>query len=79
MGAHLIDQVFWALGLTYPTSISASSTPWGGGAQNPASYPLATLVQYEFAARAAANGRAAQPPVKVLWYDGAATTPAVPA
>ena len=67
MGAHLIDQVFWALGLTYPTSISASSTPWGGGATNPASYPLATLVQYEFAERPAMNGRGpAQPPVKAL-------------
>ena len=70
MGAHLIDQVFWALGLTYPTSISASSTPWGGGAQNPASYPLATLVQYEFAARPASGRTPAQPPVKVYWYDG---------
>ncbi len=29
MGAHLIDQPFWALGLTYPTSIEATSTPWG--------------------------------------------------
>jgi len=78
MGAHLIDQVFWALGLTYPTSISGSSTPWGGSAVNPASYPLATLVQYEFAARAAANGRPAQPPVKVLWYDGGLMPPRPP-
>jgi predicted dehydrogenase len=78
MGAHLIDQVFWALGLTYPTSISASSTPWGGGAQNPASYPLATLVQYEFAERPAAGGRAAQPPVKVYWYDGGLMPPRPP-
>ena len=29
MGAHLIDHPFWALGLTYPTSIEATSTPWG--------------------------------------------------
>ena len=70
MGAHLIDQVFWALNLTYPTSISASSTPWGGGAQNPATYPLATMVQYEFPERKAAGRAPAQPPVKVYWYDG---------
>ena len=30
MGAHIVDQPFWALGLDYPTSIIASSTPWGG-------------------------------------------------
>ena len=28
-GRALIDQPFWALGLTYPTSIEATSTPWG--------------------------------------------------
>ena len=63
MGAHLIDQPFWALGLTTPTSISASSTPWGGPASNPASYPLATTIQYEFA-------RDGKPPLRLYWYDG---------
>ena len=29
MGAHLIDHPYWALGLTYPTSIEATSTQWG--------------------------------------------------
>ncbi len=29
MGAHLIDHPFWALGLTYPTSIEATSSPFG--------------------------------------------------
>jgi predicted dehydrogenase len=78
MGAHLIDQVFWALELTHPTSISSSSTPWGGGATNPASYPLATLVQYEFAGRPAAGRTAAQPPVKLYWYDGGLMPPRPP-
>jgi predicted dehydrogenase len=65
MGAHLIDQPFWALGLDYPTAISASSTPWGGGSPNArATYPLAMTVTYEFAARGN------QPPVKLHWYDG---------
>ncbi|MES2359029.1 MAG: Gfo/Idh/MocA family oxidoreductase [Gemmatimonadota bacterium] len=78
MGAHLIDQPYWALGLTYPTSIEATSTPWGVTEQSePArltassrprmrqvSYPLATNVHYQFAARGA------QPPVKLSWYDG---------
>jgi predicted dehydrogenase len=78
MGAHLIDQPYWALGLTYPTSIEATSTPWGtmqlpeparltasGRPRSiPVSYPMATTVHYEFAARGT------QPPVKLSWYDG---------
>ena len=29
MGAHLIDHPYWALGLTHPTSIEATSTAFG--------------------------------------------------
>ena len=72
MGAHLIDQPYWALGLTLPTSISASSTPWGGPAANPGSYPLASTVEYEFPARGA------QPAVKLFWYDGGLMPPRPP-
>jgi predicted dehydrogenase len=81
MGAHLIDHPFWALGLTYPTSIEATSTPWGTmtipgdptapagspasrSKQRPVSYPMATNVHYQFAARGS------QPPVKLFWSDG---------
>ena len=64
MGAHLIDQPFWALGLQYPTSVISSSTPWGGSAANPGTYPLAMMTRYEFGARGAA------PPVTLRWYDG---------
>jgi hypothetical protein len=65
MGAHLIDHPYWALGLKYPTSIEATSTPFGMDSTNqPASYPLATQVVYHFPARGA------QPPVKMLWCDG---------
>jgi predicted dehydrogenase len=64
MGAHLIDQPYWALGLTHPTSVVASSTPWGGTPANPGAYPLAMTARYEFPARGG------QPPVTVLWYDG---------
>jgi predicted dehydrogenase len=78
MGAHLIDHPFWALGLTYPSSIEATSTQWGTTpAANtdpntppnkvqriPVSYPISTSVHYQFAARGA------QPPVKLSWYDG---------
>ncbi|MDF2776259.1 MAG: oxidoreductase domain protein, partial [Geminicoccaceae bacterium] len=78
MGAHLIDQPFWALGLTHPTSVSATSTPWGGGERTPATYPLATMVQYEFAARPATGGTPARPPVKMYWYDGGLMPPRPP-
>jgi predicted dehydrogenase len=69
MGAHLIDQPYWALSLGLPTSVVASSTPWGGPANNPATYPLAVTAQYEFAARGA------QPPVKMFWYDSGLLPP----
>jgi predicted dehydrogenase len=74
MGAHLVDQPYWALGLTYPTTISGSSSPWGGGGRNvpPASYPLATTAQWEFAARGS------QPPVKLFWYDSGILPPRPP-
>ena len=72
MGAHLIDQPFWALELGLPVAVTASSTPWGGPASNPASYPLATTVHYEFAARGA------KPPVRLYWYDGGLMPPRLP-
>ena len=64
MGAHLIDQAYWSLDLGLPTSIIANSTPWGGPASNPASYPVAMSAKYEFAARGNL------PPVTMHWYDG---------
>ena len=57
MGAHLIDHPYWALGLKYPSSIEATSTPWGMDSKNqPASYPLAMNAVYHFPARLAAAG-----------------------
>jgi predicted dehydrogenase len=65
MGAHLIDHPYWALGLTYPTTVEATSTPFGPDHdREPASYPQATTVHYQFPARGA------QPPVRMTWYDG---------
>ena len=72
MGAHLVDQPYYALGLTQPFAISASSTPWGGPANDPASYPVATTVEYEFAARGS------NPAVKIFWYDGNLLPPRPP-
>jgi predicted dehydrogenase len=65
MGAHLIDHPYSALGLKYPTSIEATSTPWGTDSKNqPASYPLAMQAVYHFPARGS------EPPVKMTWCDG---------
>ncbi|NUR34142.1 MAG: Gfo/Idh/MocA family oxidoreductase [Gemmatimonadaceae bacterium] len=69
MGAHLVDQPFWALGLGAPTSVFASSTPWAGDPKNPGSYPVAMSAHYEFAARGS------QPPVQLHWYDGGILPP----
>ncbi len=65
MAAHLVDHPYWALGLKYPTTIEATSTPWGtDNKNNPVSYPLASQVVYQFPARGN------QPPVKMTWCDG---------
>ncbi|WP_434479530.1 Gfo/Idh/MocA family protein [Gemmatimonas sp.] len=69
MGAHLIDQAYTALELTYPTSITASSSPWGGGEKNPATYPLAMMAQFEYPAVGKRG------PVKLHWYDGGLLPP----
>lgn len=59
MACHVLDPVFWALKLKYPTSVEASCTPG-----NNETFPLASIVHYEFPAREG------MPPVKVHWYDG---------
>jgi predicted dehydrogenase len=65
MGAHLIDQPLWALDLGLPTSISATSTPFGMDVgRTPASWPQAMTVHYQFPARGT------RPPVRLTWYDG---------
>lgn len=64
MGAHLIDQPFFALKLGHPLTVQASSS-------RPAreSYPVAEMVTYQFPAREG------MPPVKMVWYDGGLTPP----
>ncbi len=65
MAAHLIDHPYWALGLTYPTSVEATFTPFGVDMKNvKVSYPMGSHVAYQFPARGN------QPPVKLTWMDG---------
>jgi predicted dehydrogenase len=59
MGAHLMDQPFWALKLGHPKTVQAVSTKFTKD-----SYPVAEVVTYEFPARGE------MPPVKLSWYDG---------
>ncbi len=64
MGAHFIDQPFWALELGQPLTVQASSTKLNGE-----TFPHASMVTYQFPER---NGK---PPVKLTWYDGGLMPP----
>ncbi len=64
MGAHIMDQAFWTLKLGHPDSIQASSTKFTED-----SYPLASIVTYEFPAR----GK--MPPITMKWFDGGLMPP----
>jgi predicted dehydrogenase len=85
IGCHSFDPVFRALKLGHPLSVQASSTR-----VNKETYPLASMVTYQFPARAAAvqannvhlrgqSGPAAggleMPPLKLVWYDGGLRPP----
>jgi len=58
-GAHTLDPVVWALKLTAPTSIEATSC-----GNTPEVHPLSAVVTFRFPARGAL------PPVKLTWYEG---------
>ena len=59
MACHHMDLPFWALGLRYPTTISAE-----GPEVHPYATPPWIMVHYTFSAR----GK--MPPVRLTWYDG---------
>jgi len=64
MGSHNLAPIFQALKLKYPTSVEATATE-----MYPETYPLASIVHYDFPARGD------MPPVKVTWYDGGLMPP----
>lgn len=64
MACHIMDPVYWALGLKYPTKVNGSST-----LSNLYSPPHAEMVKYSFPARAK-MGKVNMPEVDVYWYDG---------
>jgi len=64
MACHVLDPVYSALKLGYPTHLSGSST-----LMNMESAPQAETVQFRFPARASLP-KVAMPEVRVTWYDG---------
>jgi predicted dehydrogenase len=64
MGAHIMDQPFWALKLRSPISVQASSTVYTKDYA-----PRAEVVTYEFAAR---EGMV---PLTLTWWDGGLMPP----
>ena len=76
MGCHTIDQPVWALELGPPAVVEASTTIDGSISRdmkrNIETYPIASIVTFEFPARGA------KPPVKLTWYDGGLMPPTPP-
>jgi predicted dehydrogenase len=64
IGCHALDPVFRALKLGHPESVEASSTR-----VNDETYPLASIVTYQFPARGE------MPALKLVWYDGGMRPP----
>ncbi len=64
MGAHILDQPFWALDLDFPDTIQASSSEF-----NDQTYPVSSIVTWTFPKK----GKRA--PVKIIWYDGGLLPP----
>ena len=67
MGCHIMDGAYWALGLTAPVVIEATSAH-----QTELSPPTASVVSYQFPAQGV------KPAVKWNWYDGGMTPPRLP-
>ena len=73
MGAHIIDHPVWALGLGPPAVVEACTTIDGtileGGRRNFETYPIASIITFEFPARGSRG------PVTLTWYDGGLKPP----
>lgn len=64
MGSYSYDTIFRVLKLDAPVSVEASSSD-----RYDETYPLASIIHYDFAARGD------MPPVKFTWYDGGLKPP----
>jgi predicted dehydrogenase len=74
MGCHIIDHPVWALKLGAPTHVESRTTLDGSfspdNQPNSETYPIATLIYYDFPARGEL------PPVRMTWYEGGLMPPA---
>jgi predicted dehydrogenase len=74
MGCHIIDHPVWALRLGAPTAVEARATLDGstleGDKPNFETYPIASIIYFEFPAREA------MPAVRMTWYEGGLMPPA---
>ncbi|UCG47011.1 MAG: Gfo/Idh/MocA family oxidoreductase [Phycisphaerales bacterium] len=78
-GCHFLTNAFRALRLGHPTSVEATCTGAGGVREawasrelarvNSETYPLASIVRYEF------GSRGDMPSVRLTWYDGGLLPP----
>ena len=64
MACHIMDPVFMALQLGYPSAVQGSSTQ-----VNTESAPLSSTIYYEFPERKKYK-KLKMPPVSLTWYDG---------
>lgn len=76
MACHILDPVFWALKLKYPTSVEACGATEHKGFFDVKdiheSFPSASIIRFEFPAREE------MPPVKLTWWDGGLMPPRPP-
>lgn len=64
MACHIMDPIFWALDIKYPSKVQASST-----VANLYSAPQAEKIIYTFPAKYTGNEES-NPEIKIYWYDG---------
>ncbi len=74
LGCHVLDCVYWALRLKYPTSVEANiSTYWEGFWKNTEpkheQFPRSSIVRYTF------PEREGLPAVNLTWWDGGLQPP----
>jgi predicted dehydrogenase len=74
MGCHIIDPVFWALKLKYPTSVEGNISTywqefWKKTEPRNEMYPRSTIARFMFPAREG------MPPVLLTWWDGGLMPP----
>ncbi len=69
MACHTANMAFMACNLGYPTSLVAEASEY-----NDQTFPMWSVVRYEFPERANPRG-GSMPPLKWTWYDGGSNKP----